>query len=147
MYINCTIFQTRLPRLVLTSLQPGNRHRVLLLCESLRRFWKDVSGDEGNDTCIRTPAGRALTGSQDQKEIVRFGANKEWSQTSNRNPSAQIRVLNPFRSGCLLLLAEQRLDWVQCEAFQCNIQSVTQRPVEENHPPFPMLISSSFQSH
>lgn len=102
--------------------------------------------------------GCALTCSQDQKEIVRFGPNKELNQTSNKDLGAQIRVWNPFQSCFLLLLkqllqkqnlAEQRLDWVQHKAFQCSVQAVSQAIttlMEEKHSPFPVLIFSSFHS-
>ena len=68
----------------------------LLLCENLRHFWKDVSSDEGNDTHIKTSVGCALTCSQSQKEIVRFGPNKELNQTSNKNLGAQNPCFEPL---------------------------------------------------
>lgn len=49
-------------------------------------------------THTKTGVGCALTCSQDQKEIVRSGPNKESNQTSNKNLDAQTHVLNPFQT-------------------------------------------------
>ena len=120
---------------LLTTWEHAQQTVTLLLCESLRHSWKDVSGDEGNDKSIKTSVGCALTCCQDQKEIVRFGPKKELNQTSNKNLSAQILVLNLFQTCFLLLLkqllqkqklAVQRLDRAQCKAFQCSIQTASQ---------------------
>lgn len=77
----------------------------LLLRES-QTFLKGCLSDEGNDMHINTCVGCALTCSQDQKAIVRPGPNKELNQTSNKNLSAQIHVLNPFQTSLSLPLKQ-----------------------------------------
>lgn len=97
-----------------------NSQRILLLMKEV--------------THVYSSGGRALTGSQDSEEIVKFGPNKELNQTSNQNLSAQIHVLNPFLSCFLLLLksasktdvGRAALTWVQCKAFQCSARTISQ---------------------